>query len=117
MMLIGEKMHCAVVVFSGDLEKTDSDAAAEALRAAGFVVYRLPPELKAKLDVPGDDFIEIRRADRSRDMMEVEANCIVEPFGGFVELGFESILEFFIPPPPLPPGRNSNVVRLAGRRK
>ena len=44
--------------------------------------------------------------------MEAEANRIVAPFGGDVELGFESIVEFFMPPPPR---RNDNVVRLACR--
>jgi hypothetical protein len=29
-------------VFSGGLERTNSDAAAEALRAAGYEVFRLP---------------------------------------------------------------------------
>ena len=110
---------CAVCVFSGGLPETDSDAAAEALRAAGFVVYRLPPAVKAIVEAngePGDDFIEIRRDDDSRDEMEVEADCIVEPLGGRVELGMESIAEIWAPPPP-PPGRNSNVVSFAGRRK
>jgi hypothetical protein len=111
--MIDERVFCSVVVFSGDMPGSDSDAAAEALRAAGFEVYRLPPVLKAKLDVPGDDFIEIRRGDDSREEMEVEAECIVEPLGGRVECGVESILEFFMPPPPLP---RSNVVSLAKRR-
>jgi hypothetical protein len=113
-MMIDERVFCAVCVFSGDLPETDSDAAAEALRAAGYEVYRLPLELKAKLDVEGDDYIEIRRGDRSRDAMEAEANRIVAPFGGAVELGFLSIVEMFAPPPPR---RNGNVVSLAGWRK
>jgi hypothetical protein len=110
-MMIDKRVFCSVCVFSGDLPETDSDAAAKALHAAGFEVYRLPPELKAKLEVAGDDFIEIRRDDRSRAAMEAEANRIVEPLGGSVELGFESIVEFFMPPP----RRNGNVVSLVGR--
>jgi hypothetical protein len=99
-MMIDERVLCSVVVFSGDLPGSDSDAAAEALRAAGFVVFRLPLELKAKLDVEGDDYIEIRRADRSRNKMEAEANRIVAPLGGDVLCGVESIVEVFAPPPP-----------------
>jgi hypothetical protein len=114
MIMIDERVWCAVCVFSGGLPETDSDAGAEALRAAGYEVYRLPPELKAKLDVEGDDYIEIRRNDRSRTEMEAEADCLIEPFGGRVESGVWSIVEFFTPPP-----RKSgdNVVSLAGRRK
>jgi hypothetical protein len=114
-MMIDERVFCSVCVFSGDLPETDSDAAAKALRAAGFEVFRLPLELKAKLDILGDDYIEIRRNDRSRDAMEAEVDRIVEPLGGRVEIGIESILEFFAPPPP--PRRDGNVVRLAGRRR
>ena len=51
----------ALCVFSGGLEQTNSDAGAEALRAAGYTVFRLPPALKATLEVEGDDFVEIRR--------------------------------------------------------
>jgi hypothetical protein len=114
-MMIDERVLCSVAVFSGDFPGSDSDAAAEALRAAGFVVFRLPLELKSKLDVEGDDFIEIRRNDRSRDAMEAEAESIVKPLGGRVECGVESILEFFAPPAPTPPPRNGNVVSLMSR--
>ena len=51
----------ALCIFSGDLPETNPDGAAEALRAAGYQVFRLPPELKKPLAVEGDDFIEIRR--------------------------------------------------------
>jgi hypothetical protein len=51
----------ALCIFSGNLTKAaDIDAAAEALRAAGYQVFRLPPELNNS-EVEGDDFIEIRR--------------------------------------------------------
>ena len=50
----------ALCVFAGGLPQTNPDAAAEALRAAGYQVFRLPPELNNS-EVEGDDFIEIRR--------------------------------------------------------
>jgi hypothetical protein len=118
-----ERVWCSVCVFSGDLPETDSDAAAEALRAAGFEVYRLPPAVKATVEAdgePGDDFIEIRRGDRSRAGMESDAEDIVEQFGGRVELGMESLADVWMPDegaPKPPPPPKSNVVRLAGRRK
>jgi hypothetical protein len=111
-------VFCSVCVFSGDLPGSDSDAAAEAQRAAGFTVFRLPPAVKAALDVEGDDFIEIRRNARSRCSMDAAADLIVEPFGGRVELGMESIAEIWAPDLGAPPPRrDDNVVRLAGRRK
>ena len=77
----------ALCIFSGGLPQTNPDAAAEALRAAGYQVFRLPPELKATLEVEGDDFIEIRREgddddDDSIDAMWTDAERIVSPFGG-----------------------------------
>jgi hypothetical protein len=35
----------ALCIFSGNLPQNNPDAAAEALRAAGYQVFRLPPEL------------------------------------------------------------------------
>lgn len=83
----------ALCVFSGDLPRTDSDAAAEALRAAGYEVFRLPPDLQAKHDglikdggaVEGDDFIEIRRDGDDDSIMWKDAERIVDPLGGYVD--------------------------------
>jgi hypothetical protein len=64
------------------------DAAVEALRAAGYEVFRLPPELNNS-EVEGDDFIEIRREgdadDAAIDAMWADARRIVDPFGGDVD--------------------------------
>ena len=96
----------ALCVFSGGLERTDSDAGAEALRAAGYQVFRLPPVLKARLEVEGDDFIEIRREgdnddEDGRDAMEADVNRILSPFGGEIEpFGCVTIAELWTPLPP-----------------
>jgi hypothetical protein len=79
----------ALCIFSGNLPRTNPDAAAKALRAAGYQVFRLPPKLRATLDVEGDDFIEIRREgdanDDAIDAMWADARRIVEPFDGDVD--------------------------------
>ena len=85
---------------------TDPDAGAEALRAAGYQVFRLPHELKATLEVEGDDFIEIRREgdnddEDARDAMEADVNRILSPFGGEIDCsGFLTIAEMWTPSPP-----------------
>jgi hypothetical protein len=84
-------------IFSGGLPETDSDAAAKALRAAGYEIYRLPLELKAKLEVEGDDFIEVRRrarADASETIM-ADVERIVWPFGGYADCTCEAAMEPF----------------------
>jgi hypothetical protein len=91
-------------VFSGGLERTDSDAGAEALRAAGYEVFRLPPELKKTLQVEGDDYVEIRGKgtddDDSRDAMEADVNRILSPFGGEIDSSaFMTIAEMWAPSP------------------
>jgi hypothetical protein len=96
----------AMCVFSGGLPQTNPDAAAEALRAAGYQVFRLPPVLKARLEVEGDDFIEIRREgdnddEDAREAMEAEAERIVSPFGGASEPSRGvTIAELWTPSPP-----------------
>jgi hypothetical protein len=90
--------------FSAGLPENNPDAAAEALRAAGYQVFRLPPELKATLEVEGDDFIEIRLEgnddEDSRDAMEAGARRIVSPFGGDIDCtGALSIAELWTPSP------------------
>jgi hypothetical protein len=78
----------ALCCFAGDFEQANPDAAAEALRAAGYQVFRLPPELNNS-EVEGDDFIEIRREgdadDDSIDAMRADAERIASPFGGYVD--------------------------------
>ena len=51
----------ATCVFAGDNPQAKPDAAAEALRAAGYEVFRLPLSIKAMLEIEGDDFIEAHR--------------------------------------------------------
>lgn len=51
----------ALVIFAEDWLGTNANGAAEALAGAGYEVFRLPPELKAKVEIEGDDFIEVRR--------------------------------------------------------
>jgi hypothetical protein len=83
----------------------DPDAAAEALRAAGYQVFRLPRALKATLEIEGDDFIEVRGKgnddEDSRDAMEADVDRIVSPFGGAIDpTGCVTIAELGTPLPP-----------------
>ena len=72
----------ALCVFSGTESETNPDAAAEALRAAGYQVFRLPPELKNS-EVEGDDFLEIRREgdadDDAINAVWADAQRVVDP--------------------------------------
>ena len=77
----------ALCGFLGNIEGNDPDGAAEALRAAGYQVFRLPPELKAATcEIEGDDFIEVRREgdadDDAINAMWADAQRIVAPFKG-----------------------------------
>ncbi len=92
----------ALCVFSGGLQQTNSDAGGEALRAAGYEVIRLPLELKATLEVEGDDFIEVRREgnddEASRLAMYADLDRILKPFGGGWDgSGCETIAEMWAP--------------------
>ena len=94
----------ALCCFAAGLDP-DPDAAAEALRAAGYEVFRLPPELKATLEIQGDDFIEVRGKgnddEDSRNAMEADVNRIVDPFGGEIDCSaFLTIAEMWAPSPP-----------------
>ena len=77
----------ALCCFAAGLDP-DPDAAAEALRAAGYQVFRLPAELN-KSEVEGDDFIEVRcegdADDDSIDAMWTDIQRIVSPFDGDVD--------------------------------
>ena len=89
----------ALCIFAGDLPQTNPDAAAEALRAAGYQVFRLPPELNNS-EVEGDDFIEIRREgdadDDSIHAMWTDAERIVSPFGGYADCCGAASEELFV---------------------
>ena len=94
----------ALCCFAAGLDP-DPDAAAEALRAAGYRVFRLPQALKDTLEIKGDDFIEVRGPGNddkdSRDAMEADVNRIVEPFGGEIDCSaFRTIAEMWTPTPP-----------------
>jgi hypothetical protein len=97
----------ALCIFAGDNPQAKPDAAAEALRAAGYQVFRLPPELNNS-EVEGDDFIEIRREgdadDDAIDALWADAERIVKPFGGDVDdvgaASAEPFLELTAPSPP-----------------
>jgi hypothetical protein len=80
----------ALCGFLGNIEGNDPDAAAEALRGAGYQVFRLPPELKAATcEIEGDDFIEVRREGAPDDdaiaAMWADVDRIVAPFEGDVD--------------------------------
>jgi hypothetical protein len=79
----------ALCCFSDDLSGTNVDAAAEALREAGYEVIRRPLDLKIEPELEGDDFIEVRGAGNddkdSRDAMEADVNRILSPFGGEID--------------------------------
>jgi hypothetical protein len=95
-------------LFCGNIPGNNPDAAAEALRAAGYQVFRLPPLLKVALEFPGDDFLEIRREgvddEGSLMAMRADAERIVEPFGGGIDCsGAKTIAELWgygLPTPP-----------------
>ena len=89
----------ALCIFAGDNPQANPDAAAEALRAAGFTVFRLPAELHNS-EVEGDDFIEIRREGDADDdaihAMWTDARRIVDPFGGDVDCVGPASEELFL---------------------
>ena len=80
-------------IFAGDNPQANPDAAAEALRAAGYEVFRLPPAFRDTLYINGDDFVEIRKrddddekdADDLASAIRADTERIVEPFGGDVD--------------------------------
>jgi hypothetical protein len=99
----------ALCCFSAGLDP-DPDAAAEALRAAEYEVFRLPRALKKRLYIKGDDFIEVRgkgndedEDEDARDAMEADVNRILSPFGGEIDCSaFRTIAEMWTPSPALP---------------
>jgi hypothetical protein len=88
-------------LFCGEIPGNNPDAAAEALRAAGYEVFRLPPELQdATCEIEGDDFIEVRcegvADDDAIGAMWADAQRIVAPFKGDVDcVGAASEEPFF----------------------
>jgi hypothetical protein len=86
----------ALCIFAGDNPQANPDAAAEALRAAGYQVFRLPPELHNS-KVPGDDFIEVHKeGDADEDAMWADAQRVVDPFGGDVDCVGPASEELFL---------------------
>ena len=79
----------ALCIFAEDYEGDKANAAAEALRAAGYQVFRLSPERKARLEIKGDDFIEARRRgvddQEAWSAMWADVIRVVGPFGGDVD--------------------------------
>jgi hypothetical protein len=78
----------AVIAFSGGLSP-DVDAAAVALRKAGFEVLRMPSEYHKRMDVPGDECVEAYKMhDENHDeddalhAMFEEVNALVDQYGG-----------------------------------
>ena len=88
----------ALCIFSGDLPENNPDGAAEALTRAGYQIFRLSPEQKARLAVEGDDFIEICRNGNANDdyAMLADAERIVSPFGGMADDCGAASIEPFI---------------------
>ena len=79
----------AWVIFAEDYAGTRTAAAAEALRAAGYQAYRLPPALAAQIEIAGDDFIEARiEGDddtESLNAMWADVERVVAPFDADVD--------------------------------
>ena len=90
----------ALCMFCSDLPGSNPDAAAEALRAAGYQVFRLPPELKAATCEEGHDFIEIHREGNDDEdaiaAMWADAQRIVGPFEGDVDCVGAASEELFL---------------------
>jgi hypothetical protein len=83
----GDKLKLtANIVFSGESEGLDVDAAAAELRQAGYEVLRLPDEYRGRLSHPLDDFIEahIECADDPEVMIAImnDVNAIVDKYAG-----------------------------------
>jgi hypothetical protein len=77
----------AIIIFSGDLDP-NPEAAAEALRKAGYQVIKMPEEFRPLLAHPRDDFFEVMKPvvcdpekimDESSRMMD-ELNEIVDRY-------------------------------------
>jgi hypothetical protein len=75
------------IVFSGDLSP-NPDAAAIALRKAGYTVARMPERFRPRLYHPSDDFMLASTGGLVSDEYKVaravidEINAIVDGFGG-----------------------------------
>jgi hypothetical protein len=75
------------IAFSGDLDP-DPDAAAVALRKAGFAVTRLPAKFRPRLCLPRDDFLQatiggtITNDEKTVGAVMAELNAIVRDYGG-----------------------------------
>jgi len=95
----------ATIVFSGDLNP-DPDAAAVALRKAGYEVRRMPEKFRPTLAHPRDDFIEALiesdgSDDKIVDAIWKEIDTIVDQYGalcpqcGFVAANYIPFSDVF----------------------
>ena len=82
----------AIIIFSGDLDPKP-EAAAEALRKAGYYVINMPEELRPHLAHPRDDFLEVVKSivcdpedimDEASNMMD-ELHEIVDRYGALAD--------------------------------
>ena len=69
----------AIIIFSGDLDPKP-EAAAEALRKAGYYVINMPEELRPHLAHPRDDFLEVVKSIvcDPEDIMDEASNMMDE---------------------------------------
>ena len=91
-MTLQETRFVATIIFSGDLDP-NPEAAAEALRKAGYQVTKMPEEFRPQLTHPRDDFLEVVKSivcdpedimDEASIMMD-ELNEIVDRYGALAD--------------------------------
>jgi hypothetical protein len=82
----------AIVIFTGDLDP-DPEAAAEALRKAGYEVAKMPEKFRPLLAHPRDDFFEVTKPVvcdlkdimNEADIMMDELNKLVDRYGAIAD--------------------------------
>ena len=96
-MTLHETRFVATIIFSGDLDP-DREAAAEALRKAGYQVTKMPEEFRPQLAHQRDDFLEVVKSivcdpedimDEASIMMD-ELNEIVDRYGALATIAGRS---------------------------
>jgi hypothetical protein len=77
------------VAFAGDLDDFDPDAAAVALRRAGFDVMRMPATFRSRMEIPQDDFILVctdgPETEKFIGAVMKEIDGIVSDYGGLLD--------------------------------